>query len=48
LPDYPRDGDEPPLDITEKLVQKEGPKTEKLPVFEAFDKYPKDSKVKGW
>ena len=54
LPDYPRDGDEPPLDITEKLVQMDGPKPEKttaepnLPVFEAFDKYPKDSKVKGW
>jgi hypothetical protein len=48
LPDYPRDGDEPPLDITEKLVQEEGPKAEKLPVFEAFDKYPKDSKIKGW
>jgi hypothetical protein len=35
LPDYPtdgnepRDGDEPPLDITEKLVQEEGPKVEK-------------------
>jgi 23S rRNA maturation-related 3'-5' exoribonuclease YhaM len=27
--DYPRDGDEPPLDITEKLVQEEGPKAEK-------------------
>ena len=54
LLDYPRDGDEPPLDITEKLVQMDGPKPEKttaepnLPVFEAFDKYPKDSKVKGW
>ena len=29
LPDYPRDGDEPPLDITEKLVQEEGPKANK-------------------
>lgn len=29
LPDYPRDGDEPPLDITEKLVQMDGPKLEK-------------------
>jgi hypothetical protein len=29
LPDYPRDGDEPPLDITEKLVQKEEPKANK-------------------
>lgn len=29
LPDYPRDGDEPPLDITEKMVQEEGPKLEK-------------------
>ena len=29
LPDYPRDGDEPPLDITEKLVQEKGPEAEK-------------------
>lgn len=29
LPDYPRDGDEPPLDITEKLVQMDGSKLEK-------------------
>lgn len=34
--------------MTHSIVQKEEPKAEKLPVVEAFDKYPKDSKVKGW